>query len=107
MGKESLNQGIHLCVSSFSRHYANSTLNKAKACGNYINSILATQEAVANGYNEVLMLDTQGFVAEASSSNFFMVVDGNLITPPRDACLQGITRDSIDWMSTGFRYSSD
>ncbi len=95
MGKSSLNEGINLCVSSFSRHSANSTLTKAKACGNYINSILATQEAINDGYDEVLMLDTQGFVAEASSSNFFMVVNGELITPPTDACLQGITRDSI------------
>lgn len=95
MGKASIESGIHLCVSSFSRHFANSTLNKAKACGNYINSILATQEAMANGYDEVLMLDTQGFVAEASSSNFFMFVNGELITPPTDACLQGITRDSV------------
>ncbi len=95
MGAASLSEGIHLCVSSFSRQHPNSTLTKAKACGNYINSILATQEAIANGYNEVLMLDTQGYVAEASSSNFFMVVEGDLITPPTDACLQGITRDSI------------
>jgi branched-chain amino acid aminotransferase len=102
MGKASLESGIHLCVSSFSRHYANSTLNKAKACGNYINSILATQEAVANGYDEVLMLDTQGFVAEASSSNFFMVVNGELITPPTDACLQGITRDSVIQIARDF-----
>lgn len=95
MGKASIDEGIHLCLSSFSRPHVNSTLTKAKACGNYINSILATQEAIANGYNEVLMLDTQGFVAEASSSNFFMVVKGELITPPTDSCLQGITRDSI------------
>lgn len=95
MGKESIETGIDVRVSSFSRHHANSTLTKAKACGNYINSILATQEALADGYSEVLMLDTEGFIAEASSSNFFMVVNGELITPPTDACLQGITRDSI------------
>lgn len=95
MGKGALDAGINICVSSLNRHHANSTFTKAKACGNYINSILATQEAIANGYDEVLMLDTQGFVAEASSSNFFMLVNGDLITPPTDACLQGITRDSI------------
>ncbi len=95
MGNKALQEGINLCVSSFSRHHPNSTLTKAKACGNYINSIVATQEAMADGYDEVLMLDTQGYVAEASSSNFFMVVNGQLITPPTDACLQGITRDSI------------
>jgi branched-chain amino acid aminotransferase len=95
MGKGSLENGINVRVSSFSRHHSNSTLTKAKACGNYINSIIATQEAIADGYDEVLMLDTEGFVAEASSSNFFMVVNGELITPPTDACLQGITRDSV------------
>ncbi|MFA6038586.1 MAG: branched-chain amino acid transaminase [Legionellales bacterium] len=99
MGKASLETGINLCVSSYSRHSPNSTLGKAKACGNYINSILATQEALANGYDEVLMLDVQGYVAEASSSNFFMVVNGELITPPTESCLQGITRDSIMHMA--------
>jgi branched-chain amino acid aminotransferase len=95
MGKAGIEDGIKVRISSLSRHSSNSTMTKAKACGNYINSILATQEAIADGYDEVLMLDTEGFVAEASSSNFFMVMNDTLITPPTDACLQGITRDSI------------
>jgi len=92
---EDLENGIRVKMSSYTRHHVNSTLTKAKANGNYINSILATQEAAQCGYDEALMLDLDGYLAEASSANVFLVRDGIIYTPPTDACLEGITRDSV------------
>jgi branched-chain amino acid aminotransferase len=68
---------------------------KAKANGNYMNSILAHQEAINDGYNEALLLDTQGFVSEGSGENIFLVKNGHLITPSLSSALEGITRDTI------------
>jgi branched-chain amino acid aminotransferase len=95
MGQEALESGIKVKTSSYSRHHVNVSMCKAKANGNYMNSILAHQEATQDGYNEALLLDTQGFVAEGSGENIFLVKNGKLITPSLMSALEGITRDTI------------
>lgn len=95
LGDQALQQGIRVKVSSYTRHHPNITLCKAKASGNYINSILANNEATADGYDEALLLDPEGFVAEGSGENLFMVKGGTLFTPDLSSALEGITRDSI------------
>ena len=95
MGQEALELGINVKTSSFSRHHINSTMCKAKANGNYMNSILAHQEATADGYDEALLLDTQGFVAEGTGENIFIVRNGQLITPSLTSALEGITRETV------------
>ena len=95
LGEEALQQGIRVKVSSYTRHHPNITLCKAKASGNYMNSILAKNEATADGYDEALLLDVEGFVAEGSGENLFMVKRGVLYTPDLSSALEGITRDSI------------
>lgn len=95
LGSENLKQGIKVKVSSYARHYVNATMCKAKANGNYINSIMALQEAERSGCDEALMLDSGGFVAEGSGENFFMVRNGILYTPDLTSVLEGITRDTI------------
>ncbi len=95
LGAESIEQGIRIRTSSYTRNHHNSTMCKAKANGNYINSILALQEARANGYDEALMLDHQGFAAEGSAENLFIVRDGKIYTPETTSALEGITRDSV------------
>ena len=87
--------GIKIQTSSYARHHVNSVMGKAKACGHYINSVLALQEARRNGYEEALLLDQEGFVSEGSGENIFMVCNNQLYTPPLDSCLDGITRDTI------------
>ncbi|NDU86159.1 MAG: branched-chain amino acid transaminase [Ferrovum sp.] len=95
LGEEALHQGIRVKVSSYTRHHPNITLCKAKASGNYMNSILANNEATADGYDEALLLDVEGFVAEGSGENLFMVKRGVLYTPDLSSALEGITRESI------------
>ena len=95
MGDEALTRGIRVKTSSFSRHHVNITMCKAKANGNYMNSILAHQEAAQDGYDEALLLDVDGFVAEGSGENVFIVRKGKLITPDLTSALEGITRDTI------------
>jgi len=95
LGQEALERGIRVKTSSFSRHHVNITMCKAKANGNYMNSILAHKEAETDGYDEALLLDVDGFVAEGSGENFFMVRNGKLYTPDLTAALEGITRDTI------------
>ncbi len=95
MGAEALTQGIRVKTSSFSRHHVNITMCKAKANGNYMNSILAHREAEQDGYQEALLLDVDGFVAEGSGENFFLIRNGKLYTPDLTAALEGITRDTI------------
>ncbi|QVL46623.1 MAG: branched-chain amino acid transaminase [Methylophilaceae bacterium] len=95
MGDEALTKGIRVKTSSFSRHHVNITMCKAKANGNYMNSILAHQEAVQDGYHEALLLDVDGFVAEGSGENVFIVRRGKLYTPDLTSALEGITRDTI------------
>lgn len=95
MGQEALDNGIRVKTSSFSRHHVNITMCKAKANGNYMNSILAHQEAAQDGYDEALLLDVDGFVAEGSGENIFIVRNGKLYTPDLTSALEGITRDTI------------
>ena len=95
MGDEALVNGIRVKTSSFSRHHVNVTMCKAKASGNYMNSIQAHQEAIQDGYDEALLLDVDGFVAEGSGENIFLVRKGKLLTPDLSSALEGITRDTI------------
>lgn len=94
------NAGIKALVSSYRRHHVNSSFLKAKISGNYINSILAIQEAKMLGFDEAIMLDQQGFISEASSSNIFLVKDHVLYTPTIASVLPGVTRDSIMKIAT-------
>jgi branched-chain amino acid aminotransferase len=95
MGKECLENGIRVKTSSFTRHHVNATMCKAKVNGHYVNSMLALQEATQDGYDEALLLDPQGFVAEGSGENVFIVRDGVLYTPELSSALDGITRKTI------------
>jgi branched-chain amino acid aminotransferase len=95
LGEDGMNKGIKVKVSSFTRHHVNTSLVRAKASGYYINSILANQEVTANGYDEALLLDTEGYVSEGSGENVFIVKSGALYTPDLASCLDGITRDAV------------
>ncbi|MGH9380676.1 MAG: branched-chain amino acid transaminase [Thermoanaerobaculia bacterium] len=95
LGEEGLERGIRCKISSHLRAFPNSALTKAKTTGGYIASILAKREAVGLGFDEALMMDTQGFVTEASGANLFLVQAGRLLTPPPINILEGITRESV------------
>jgi len=95
LGEDGVKNGIRAKVSSFTRHHVNVTMTKSKAVSNYVNSILAKREAVLGGYDETVMLDTQGHVSEASGENLFFVKNGKIFTPPTTSALQGITRDTV------------
>ena len=95
MSPEARDKGIKVRTSSFTRHHVNITMCKAKANGNYINSMLALREALDSGCEEALLLDNEGYVAEGSGENFFLVQKGKLVTPELTSCLEGITRDTV------------
>jgi len=95
LGDDGIAHGIRCKISSYSRHHPNSMMTKAKATGNYINSILAKREVVADGYDEALMLDPHGFVAEGSGENLFIVHGDRVLTPPLTSALEGITRATV------------
>ncbi|WP_144823846.1 branched-chain amino acid transaminase [Marinobacter piscensis] len=95
MSPEAKERGIKVRTSSYTRHHVNITMCKAKANGNYINSMLALNEAISGGAEEALLLDNEGYVAEGSGENIFMVRDGVLHTPELTSCLEGITRATI------------
>jgi branched-chain amino acid aminotransferase len=95
LGEGALEKGIRVKVSSYTRHHVNVMMTKAKICGNYVNSVLAKREVMKMGYDEALMLDTEGYVSEASGENIFMVKNGVLKTTPLTSILPGITRDSV------------
>ena len=95
LGSDALQNGIKVRTSSFTRHHVNVTLCKAKAVGNYTNSILALREAKECGADEALLLDTEGFVAEGTGENIFIIRDGVLYTPEVSSALEGITRDTV------------
>jgi len=92
LGDAGIKNGIRVKTSSFQRFHVNTMMTKAKAVGHYVNSILANQEVRRSGYDEALLLDTDGFVAEASGENLFIVRDGTVKTPPLTSVLPGITR---------------
>ncbi|CCO24843.1 branched-chain amino acid transaminase [Maridesulfovibrio hydrothermalis] len=104
LGEEALEKGIRVKTSSFNRHHVNSMMTKSKACGNYVNSILAKVEAVKDGYDEALMLDTQGYVSEATGENIFIVKNGVIKTTPLTSVLPGITRASLMKVATDLGY---
>jgi branched-chain amino acid aminotransferase len=105
LGADSIENGIRIRTSSYTRNHHNSTMCKAKANGNYINSILALQEARSNGYDEALMLDHEGFAAEGSAENLFIVRDGKIYTPETTSALEGITRDTVMIIAKEHGYS--
>ena len=105
LGAEALEMGIRVKTSSFARTHVNTLLSKAKAAGNYVNSILAKVEVKQDGYDEALMLDTSGYVSEATGENIF-IVRGNIIkTPPLTSVLDGITRNSIITIARDLGYT--
>ena len=95
LGADALEKGIRIRTSSYTRHHVNITMCKSKANGHYINSMLALQEAMRDGYDEALLLDVDGFVAEGSGENFFMIRDGIIYTPELTSALDGITRNTV------------
>jgi len=95
LGDEALEKGIKVRTSSYTRHHVNISMTRAKANGHYINSMLALNEALACGCDEALLLDPEGYVAEGSGENIFVVHDGVVYTPELTSCLNGITRNTI------------
>lgn len=95
LGDDGLEKGIRVKISSFTRNPVNATMGKAKAAANYLNSQMAKYEAMETGYEEALLLDTEGFIAEGSGECFFIVRDGVLISPPNDTSLESITQGMV------------
>lgn len=95
LGDESQKKGIHMMVSSFTRLHPNINMTKSKVAGNYVNSMLVKTLALRSGYDEAVILDPMGFVAECTGENLFLARRGQLITPPRATILEGITRDTV------------
>jgi branched-chain amino acid aminotransferase len=104
MGKEALELGIKVRTSSYTRHHVNISMTRAKANGPYFNSMLALQEALSSGADEALLLDAQGYVAEGSGENIFVVKDGVIYTPALTSCLNGITRNTIFTLAAELGY---
>ena len=104
LGSDGLEKGIRIRTSSFTRHHVNISMCKAKANGHYINSMLALQEALQDGYDEALLLDNEGYVAEGSGENIFIVRDGIIYTPDLTSALEGITRDAVVQLATEAGY---
>lgn len=95
LGEENMEKGLRVRVSSYNRHHVNVSMCRAKANGHYINSILALQEAIDTGYDEALLLDTNGFVMEGTGENLFVIRNGIVYTPDLTSALDGITRDTV------------
>ncbi len=95
LGEEGLERGIRVKVSSYTRHHVNISMVRAKASGHYINSILANNEVTNEGYDEAMLLDPEGYVAEGAGENLFIVKKGKLYTPDLTSCLEGITRATV------------
>ena len=96
LGEDNMKNGLRVRVSSFTRHHVNVTMCRAKANGHYVNSMLALQEALETGYDEALLLDTNGFVMEGSGENLFIIRDGIIYTPDLTSALDGITRKTAN-----------
>lgn len=95
LGDEGVERGIRAKISTFARHHVNAKMTNGKTCGDYVNSILAKREALLDGFDEAIMLDTQGLVSECTGENIFVVRNGKIKTPPLYSVLDGITRDSM------------
>ncbi|MCF6190404.1 MAG: branched-chain amino acid transaminase [Cocleimonas sp.] len=104
LGEDNMTNGIRIKTSSFTRHHVNISMCKAKANGHYINSMLALQEAITDGYDEALLLDIEGFVAEGSGENIFIISDGVIYTPDLTSALNGITRNTIMSLANDLGY---
>jgi len=102
LGPDAIENGIRVKTSSYARHHVNVTMCRAKSVGSYMNSILANQEATQDGYDEALLLDVDGFVAEGSGENIFIVRNGTLYEPELASALEGITRDSVIRLAQDF-----
>jgi len=105
MSPDARDKGIKIRTSSYTRHHVNISMCKAKANGHYINSLLALQEALDSGCEEALLLDNEGYVAEGSGENFFLVRDGIIYTPELTSCLDGITRNTIFQLAADCGYT--
>lgn len=100
LGDEGLRRGIHVCLSTHRRAGPASGLGAAKICGQYVGSVLAKRDAIAGGFDEALMMDEDGYVAEGTGENLFLVEGDVLVTPPKSApILPGITRDTVLWLA--------
>jgi len=95
LGEDNMKNGLRICTSSYTRHHVNISMTKAKANGHYINSMLALQEAISDGYDEAMLLDNEGYVAEGSGENIFIVKNNVIYTPDLTSALNGITRNTI------------
>jgi branched-chain amino acid aminotransferase len=95
LGDKGVNEGARLKISSFVRPHVNSTMTKGKITGNYVNSVLAKREALSMGFDEALLLDSEGYLTEGSGENLFMVRDGKVKTTPLNSILNGITRQTV------------
>lgn len=104
LGKEALEAGIRANIASFTRHHPNVTMTKAKVSGNYANSFLAKTESVRLGFEEAIMLDPQGYVAECTGENLFVVRKGKIVTIPTAPVLEGITRDTVVTLAADLGY---
>ncbi|RLW65166.1 MAG: branched chain amino acid aminotransferase [gamma proteobacterium symbiont of Stewartia floridana] len=104
LGAENMEKGIRIRVSSFTRHHVNITMCRAKANGNYMNSMMALQEALHDGYDEALLLDAEGYVMEGSGENIFIVRDGVIYTPDLTSALDGITRKTVIELAEELNY---
>lgn len=104
LGEEALAKGIRANISSYTRHHPNVSMTKAKISGNYVNSILAKTESVRLGFEEAIMLDPQGYVAECTGENLFLVRKGKIFTPSTAPVLEGITRHSIYTIANDLGY---
>jgi branched-chain amino acid aminotransferase len=104
LGPDALAKGIRVKTSSYARHHVNVTMARAKMSGTYPNSVLATLEATQHGYDEGLLLDVDGFVAEGAGENIFVIKDGKIYEPELTSALTGITRASVIELATGLGY---
>ena len=107
LGEDGLTKGIRVKTSSFARHHVNATMARAKFSATYANSILANREAVMHGYDEALLLDVDGFVAEGAGENVFMVKNNRIVEPELNSALIGITRDSVIQLAGDLGYTVD
>ena len=105
LGSEGLEKGIRVKTSSYARHHVNVSMCRAKYSGTYANSILANMEATEHGYDEGLLLDVDGFVAEGAGENLFMIKNGKIVEPELNSALIGITRDSVIQLAGDLGYT--
>lgn len=104
LGEEAIAQGVDVMVSSYTRHLVNSAMARAKVVGDYVNSILARMEAVRCGYQEAIMLDHEGYIAEGTGENIFVVNNGEITTASLGSVLPGITRDTVMKLAADLGY---